>query len=73
MNLTKEKGNLLKLWGYYLIFYFIKVSLGLLVINGALKKECADLQRRIDESLKAVENGNNPEDIKPKETADIAV
>ena len=38
----------------------------------ALKKECADLQRKIDESLKAVENGKTLEEAKPKETAEIA-
>ena len=37
-----------------------------------LKKEWADLQSRIDESLKAVENGETNEEPKPKETAEIA-
>ena len=38
----------------------------------ALKKECADLQRRIDENLKAVENGENPEQPKPQMSGEIA-
>ena len=64
--MPKEKGNLLKLSGNYLIFYCIKVSMGLLVVNGALKKEWADLQHRIDESLKAVENGETLEEPNPQ-------
>ena len=43
-----------------------------MVVNGALKKECADLQRKIDESLKAVENGENPEQPNPNMPEDIA-
>ena len=38
----------------------------------ALKKECAELQRRIDESLKAVENGESPEQPKPNMPSEIA-
>ena len=43
-----------------------KSFLGLLVVNGVLKKEWADLQRRIDESLKVVENGENLEQSNPQ-------
>ena len=38
----------------------------------ALKKECADLQRRIDESLKAVENREIPEQPKPQMPDEVA-
>ena len=38
----------------------------------ALKKECADLQRRIDESLKAVGNGETTEQPKPNMPNEIA-
>lgn len=38
----------------------------------SLKKECAELQRKIDESLKTVENGETSEHPKPNMPDDIA-
>ena len=38
----------------------------------SLKKECAELQRKIDESLKVVENGETSEHPRPNMPDDIA-